>query len=89
MCKNVLIPRYTLEKVIEILEYLDISLFPNCLDYFPVIWELKVKMQRIDLRDAYSNMIHAADEDARDVARIEYLQLRSQLGNVDIGELPF
>jgi len=83
--RNVMIPRSTLEKIIEIFESLDFSRFANGEDYFPVVFELKVKMQRLDLREAYARMIGAADEGARHEARIEYLRLKSQLGNMGAG----
>jgi hypothetical protein len=87
MDKNVMIPRSTLERVIVLLESADLSRHPNCYDYFTVIWELKVKMQKLELRDAYSKIMSAKSEDARDEARIEYLWQRSQVGNVDIGDI--
>jgi len=84
--KNVMIPRRTLEKIIEIFECLDFARFANCCDYIPVVVELKAKMQRLGLREAYARMVAAADDDARHEARIEYLCLKSQLGNVDVDD---
>jgi len=89
MDKNVMIPRSTLERVIVLLESTDLSRHPNCYDYLPVIWELKVKMQKLELREAYTRMVRASGEDARHEARIEYLRQKRQLGSVDVGDIPF
>ena len=89
MNKNVMIPRHILERIILFLETANLSRNPNCYDYYPVLWELKVKMQKLELRDAYSKVISAKNDDARHEARIEYLQQRSQLGNVDIDDIPY
>jgi len=89
MNNNVMIPRPTLERIIAFLESANLSRHPNCYDYYPVLWELKVKMQKLELRDAYSKIISAKNDDARHEARIEYLRQRSQLGNVDIDDIPY
>lgn len=83
MEKNVMIPRYILDRVVVLLESADMSKHPNCYDYYPVLWELKVKIQKLELRDAYSKIMSAKTEGARHEARIEYLRLRGQMGNVD------
>ena len=88
MAKNVLIPLTLLEKTISLFESLDVSNFSNCYDYYDVLRELKVKMQKLELRNAYTKIVLAQDDDARHVARIEYLTQRRQLGSVDVGE-PF
>jgi len=89
MEKNVLIPRSSLVKIIEILEHLDSSRFSNRYDYFDILFELKIKMRRLDLRDAYEHMIHAVDDETKNEARLLYFQLKNQLRNIDVGELPF
>ena len=89
MNKNVMIPRHMLGRIIEILESANLSRHPNCYDYYPVLWELKVKMQKLELRDTYSKIMSAKNEDARHEARIEYLRQKRQLGNVDIDDIPF
>jgi hypothetical protein len=86
MDKNVMIPRSTLERIIVLFESSNYSKHPNCYDYFAMIRELKVKMQKIELRDAYSKIMSAKNEDARHDARIEYIRLKRQLGNVDIDD---
>ena len=89
MNKNVMIPRSTLERVIELFEWLDLSNNPNCHDCYQILWELKVKMQKLELRGAYSKIVAAKNEDARHDARIEYLRQRGQIGHVDIGGTDF
>ena len=89
MSKNVLIPLPLLERIICLLETWDVSNYPNCCDYYEVMRELNVKMQKLELRKAYSGIIHAQNEDAQIDARIEYLRQKRQLGVVDVGEPEF
>jgi len=87
MSNNVLIPRLTFERIIEMMECLDISRLPNFYDYIDVLHELRVKQQKLDIRKTYAKLIHAGDSDARHDARVEYLWQKSQLGNVDLGDI--
>jgi len=89
MEKNVMIPLQTFERIILFLECVDLSRHPNCYDFYTVLWELKVKMQKIELRDAYTKIVQAKDDDARHEARIEYLRQRNQVGIVEIDDIPF
>ena len=74
-----------LGRIVELLEYWDVSKYDRVIqdDYCDVMRALMVKMQKIELRDAYANIINAKSTDARDWARIEYLRLKSNLGVVD------
>jgi len=85
MEKNVLIPMRLLGRIVELLEYWDVSKYDRVIqdDYCDVLRELMVKMQKIELRGAYANIINAKNSDDRDWARIQYLHLKRQLGVVD------
>jgi len=90
MSKNVLIPLDLFTRIIDLLEYWDIPEHHHLrYEYCVVLWELKVKMQKLELRDAYSKIVSAANEDARHDARIEYLRQRRCLGDVDVPDIPF
>ena len=74
-----------LNRIVELLDYFDVSKYDRVIqdDHCEVMRELMIKMQKIELRDAYSNIINAKSSHERDWARIAYLQLKSQLGIVD------
>jgi len=81
MSKNVTIPLPLLKSIIVLLEYWDISLFDRAIrdDYWDALRALKIKLLKLDIHDAYSMIVRAPNEDARHMARIEYLQLKSLL----------
>ena len=80
MAKNVEIPLALLKSLIMLLEYWDVSLFDRSVrdDYWDALWSLKMKLLKLDLRDAYTRIVKAPDDNARHRARIEYLQLKNQ-----------
>jgi len=80
MSKNVLIPHSSLEKIIELLESVELDRLSNCCDYACLLRELKVKMQKLELRDTYVKIIKADSPDSRIDARIEYLWQKNQIG---------
>ena len=86
MSKNVMIPVSLLERLTEMLDGLDTSRYGYnfCREYEDILWHLKVKAQRLELREAYTRFIGAKDEDARHCARIEYLRQKNQLGDVGV-----
>ena len=88
MDKNVMIPLSLLKQVADLLEYWDTSGYAEDFRriYADALWHLKVKLQKLELRDAYAKIISAKDDDARHDARIEYLWLKNRIGDVD---LPF
>lgn len=81
MDKNVTIPLPLLKNLITLLEYWDTSLLDRALreDYWDALWALKTKQLKLDLHDAYTLVVKAPNEDARHMARIEYLRLKNQL----------
>jgi hypothetical protein len=80
MGKNVEIPLVVLKNLVTLLEYWDVSLFDRYVreDYWDALWFLKLKLLKLDLRDAYSRIVKAPDDNARHKARIDYLQLKKQ-----------
>jgi hypothetical protein len=81
MSKNVLIPISLLDKIITLLDYWDVSGYDYVIryDYVDVLNQLIWKMQKIELRDAYSKILDADNQDDRDDARIEYLRKKRML----------
>ena len=76
MYDNVKIPISLLEQAIELLEYIDTSMYDE-----PIPWEheqillaLRKKRLQLELRRAYSEIVFAPDEDKRCDARMRYLQ---------------
>jgi transcriptional antiterminator Rof (Rho-off) len=43
---------------------------------------MKLKLLKLDLRDAYARTAKALDDNARNKARVEYLQLMNQLNAI-------
>jgi len=82
MSNNITIPLPLLKNLIVLLEYFDVSLFDRAVrdDYWDALWALKMKQLKLDIHDAYTLMLRAPNEDARHMARIEYLRLKNQLG---------
>jgi len=91
MSQNVMIPLSLLDKVIELLDHWDISEYGPSLryDYENVFWALKVKKQKLELRDAYAKIIRADNEDDRDDARMQYLLQKRFLREDNVEEEPF
>ena len=81
MGKNIEIPLTLLKSLVALLEYWDVSLFGRSVrdDYWDALWFLKLKLLKLDLHDAYSRIAKALNDDARHMARIEYLQLKRQM----------
>ena len=84
MDKNVTIPLPLLKNLIDLLEYWDTSLLDRAVrdDYWDALWALKMKQLKLDIHNAYSLMVNAPNEDARYLARMEYLCLKNHLTTV-------
>ena len=91
MSKNVLIPRSTFDKALDLLESLDVSHHPNCYDFYDLIVDLRMKAYRLEARDAYERLISAVGEGDRHNARIDYLRIKRDLRFFDAPapEVPF
>ena len=87
MSQNIMLPVSLLDGIIELLGYWDVSKYDYSIrcDYGEVIWALKVKKQKLELRDAYAKIITAKNTDDRDNARIDYMRKRNKFGDVDLG----
>ncbi len=85
MKKNITIPYELLVKVIEILECLSYVAHDSDLDedYDDVLFALKKKQASIELREAYSRIIYAEDEEARFDARMNYLQEKRRVRDTE------
>jgi len=81
MGKNVLIPLALLNRIVELLGYWDVSNYDPAiqLEHFDILKSLDCKKRRLGLRDDYSKIIHAKNEDDRDDARLTYIQNRAWL----------
>ena len=76
MSKNVKIPAELFSRIIDMFDYLDVSGYDPSVqyDYDNIMLALVKKKQSLELREAYAKIIFAEDEDARDAARLRYLQ---------------
>ena len=83
--KNVKIPLALLTQTVELLEKIDVSdhdyTFQH--DFDNVYFAFLKKQQSIELRDAYSQIIFAEDEDARFQARMRYLKNKRNIMEPD------
>ena len=83
MDRNVKIPMSLLSQTIDLLEHWDLDGYDPAIlcDYDAVYMAFLKKRQSLDLRDAYSKIIFAQDEDARFEARMRYLQQKRDIAD--------
>ena len=81
MERNVKIPLPLLSQAIELLEHWNLDGYDSAIlcDYDIVYMALLKKRQSLELRQAYSKIIFAEDEDARFEARMHYLQQKRDI----------
>ena len=85
-----MIPHSLFLRILYLLEHWDIPVSHDLrIEYCDVLCALIMKSRRLELRVAYSNIISAKDDDARILARIEYLRKRNSIGDVDVPDIPF
>jgi len=74
--KNVKIPLELLSQTIDLLENIDIYGHDLSVqnDFYNVYNAFMKKRQSLELRESYSKIVFAEDEDAQSEARIRYLQ---------------
>jgi len=84
MQENVLLPIPLVKHIVELLGYWDVYKCDRAVidDYCDVLRDLNVKLQKTELRDAYSRMIAADSEDSRHDARIDYLWHKTRLNDI-------
>jgi len=84
LSQNVTIPLSLVNQIIDLLGYWNIRDYDPSIhaDYCNILSELHVKKLKVELRDAYSKIIGAPNQDARDLARIHYLQQKRLLDNL-------
>lgn len=81
MYENAKIPLSLLEQAIELLEYIDVSIYdePIPWEYEMVLSAFRKKRRQLELRRAYAEIIFAQNEDKRFDARMRYLQKKRHI----------
>jgi len=82
--KNVKIPELLFRQTIDLLERFDISEYGLEFqhDFDIVFFAFLKKRQSMELREAYSQIILAEDDEARARARLQYLKNKRELEDV-------
>ena len=80
---NVKIPLPLLTQTIELLENWNLADYDQSVqfDYDRVYYAFLKKRQSLDLRDAYARIVFADNDDARQSARMNYLQQKRRLND--------
>ena len=84
MIKNVMIPLTLLNRLIDLIEYLDISNYDAVirLEHWELLKRLRDKQHKRELRDGYAKITNAKNQPDRDEARINYPEYKSWLRDV-------
>jgi hypothetical protein len=79
--QNIQIPLVLFNKLVFFLECLNLSpqSFSDIYDFQGILSELRKKQQKINIRTAYSNTICSRNDAERNLARMNYLKLKSKL----------
>ena len=79
-----MIPLFLLDRIIELLDDLNLSEYHELrYEYCNILWALRLKKQKIELRGAYEKILIASEQAEQDEARIEYLRQRNALNDAD------
>ena len=83
MSKNVKIPMELFSRIIDVLDYNDVSGYDPVFRYDCecVVDALVKKKQSLELREAYAKIVYAKDDDDRFGARMNYLQQKRNLND--------
>ena len=81
MGKSIMIPLSLFGRIVELTDDLKDSSYGYylCAEYGDVLGGLETKLQKIELRKAYAQVMAARDDEDRTRARIEYLRQKRQL----------
>jgi hypothetical protein len=75
-----MIPLSLLNRIVDFLVCLDLPEHNDLrFEHGEILWALRAKKDKLELRDAYSGIIASVGSDDRDLARIEYLRLKRQM----------
>ena len=90
MGKNVMIPLFLLECIIELL----VDIKPPvdhefCFDYYEVLDALEVKIRKLELRGPYDQLIMLYSDEQRAAYRADWLRHNERSNNIIDEELPF
>jgi hypothetical protein len=85
-----MIPLSLVNQIIDLLGYWNIMAYDPSIheDYDNILQALRTKKLKLELRNAYSKMLHAPTQEARDAARIRYLHMKRALDDWNNG-IPF
>ena len=85
MEKNVMIPHSLLDQIIDLLESWEIPLQDAVLRnyYDRVLYDLRYKKRKLELRDTYAKIIRADNDEDRDIARINYLRQKRYVAELE------
>jgi hypothetical protein len=81
--KKIQIPLDLLIRISDLLSYWELYDYDYSIqsEYYEVLEDIQKKISSMELRQAYSKMVFAKDEDERFYARIEYLKLKNKCQN--------
>jgi len=84
MNQNVIIPLSLLNQMIALLGRWNLSAYPPAIrqDHDNILFALIVKKRKLELRDAYAEIMRAHNQEAQDEARIRYLQQKRELADI-------
>lgn len=84
MAKSVLVPVPLVRQIVELFGYWDITDCDSTVRdwYWDILRELNVKLQKLEVRDAYAKIVAARNEDEMHDARIAYLWEKSRLNDI-------
>jgi hypothetical protein len=81
--QNVMIPLELVERMITFLSHMEDSKDREAFQArIKILAALLLKVQKLRLRDSYSKILYADNEQDRDWARIEYLESKNRINSI-------